>query len=246
MRVASHAKLRRSSQKKKRFKSSKAVAASSLDKAKRLSHSKKPIPSWARTAVFAHARIVAWEGTGHPFHAVKLFPSTGSFLDKVLLVRKGGIVHWSESIHPLDKNRVSKAFANVVTLPFEIEYRLIDTNGEFVWVRHSVIGIAKKNRLQIIKGFVRDIQAEKELELESLRISEREQNRIGQDLHDDLCQVLAGVSCLMRVIEGRLASKVPEEVASLSELNLQIIEAMHRTRALTHGLFPGKIYAVHC
>ncbi|HEU5080301.1 MAG TPA: ATP-binding protein [Opitutaceae bacterium] len=49
------------------------------------------------------------------------------------------------------------------------------------------------------------------------------------------------MSCLMRVFEGRIAAKAPEEVDNLKELNLQIIDAMHRTRALTHGLFPGKI-----
>lgn len=162
-------------------------------------------------------------------------------LTQLQLSRKAGSVQWAESIHPLDKDRVARSFRSLATTPFNIDYRLVTASGEFVWVRHSVIATEKFGRQLLIKGFVRDIQIEKELELESLRISEREQNRIGQDLHDDLCQVLAGVSCLMRVAEGRLASKVPEEVPAIAELNQQIIDAMHRTRALTHGLFPGKV-----
>jgi signal transduction histidine kinase len=110
-----------------------------------------------------------------------------------------------------------------------------------VWVRHTVEHVSGQARKRVGRGFVCDIQAEKEFQLESLRVSEREQNRIGQDLHDDLCQVLAGVSCLMRVFEGRVAAKAPEEIEWLKELNQQIVDAMHRTRALTHGLFPGKI-----
>jgi signal transduction histidine kinase len=141
----------------------------------------------------------------------------------------------------LDSARVRNIFADIKTLPLAVEYRLVDTTGAIIWVRHSVIEASKKGQKILVKGFISDIQTEKELELESLRVSEREQNRIGQDLHDDLCQVLAGVSCLMRVAEGRLASKVPEEIPYLTELNQQIIDAMHRTRALTHGLFPGKI-----
>jgi signal transduction histidine kinase len=202
---------------------------------------KNPAPQWAQTQVFAQGRIVAWEGTLNPLRTTTLFPKKGSFLDSILLIRKGNIIHWTESIHPLDIDRVRNILTDIKPLPFAIDYRLVDTSGAIAWVRHSIIETQKKGRKIIAKGFICDIQTEKELELESLRISEREQNRIGQDLHDDLCQVLAGVSCLMRVAEGRLASKVPEEIPYLTELNQQIIEAMHRTRALTHGLFPGKI-----
>lgn len=200
-----------------------------------------PAPNWAQEAIFNHAGVVVWEGTTEPLRATKLFPPDSPLLTQLQLVRKAGSVHWTESIHPLDKDRVTRAFQSLATAPFSIDYRLVSSDGEFFWVRHSVVTTEQNNRLLAAKGFVRNIQTEKELELESLRISEREQNRIGQDLHDDLCQVLAGVSCLMRVAEGRLSAKVPEEVPAIAELNQQIIEAMHRTRALTHGLFPGKV-----
>jgi len=198
-------------------------------------------PKWAQTQVFAQGRIIAWEGSLNPLRATGLFPAKGSFIDSILLIRKGSIIQWSESIHPLDIGRVRDKIENIKSLPFTIDYRLVDKSGAIAWVRHSIVETKKKGQQTLAKGFICDIQTEKELELESLRVSEREQNRIGQDLHDDLCQVLAGVSCLMRVAEGRLASKVPEEIPYLAELNQQIIEAMHRTRALTHGLFPGKI-----
>lgn len=240
MSTASHASLRRP----KLIKESRKLA-----KSKKLPKQGKPTgqrkqsaaPRWAQPQVFAQGRIVAWEGTLNPLRATALFPSKGSFLDTILLIRKNNITHWSKSIHPLDINRVSNILKDIKSLPLSIDYRLVDKGGAIAWVRHSIIETKKKDRQLSAKGFVRDIQTEKELELESLRVSEREQNRIGQDLHDDLCQVLAGVSCLMRVAEGRLASKVPEEIPYLTELNQQIIEAMHRTRALTHGLFPGKI-----
>lgn len=240
MSAASHASLRR----RKITKQSRQLAKTKLRpkqaKARSLPEQNLP-PQWAQTQVFPQCRIVAWEGTLKPLRATSLFPKIGSFLDSALLIRKGNIIHWEESIHPLDIGRVRNIIANTELLPLTIDYRLVDKSGAIAWVRHSIIEMTKKGRQTSAKGFVCDIQTEKELETESLRISEREQNRIGQDLHDDLCQVLAGVSCLMRVAEGRLASKVPEEIPYLTELNQQIIEAMHRTRALTHGLFPGKI-----
>ncbi len=198
-------------------------------------------PEWAREAVYDQALMVAWEGTLHPFKTTNIYPKSGLLVSALSTSPTQQDTDWSESIHPLDKNRTINAFQSLKTAPFTIEYRLVAASGEFFWVSHSVTALEKKGRLVLAKGFVRNIQTEKELELESLRISEREQNRIGQDLHDDLCQVLAGVSCLMRVAEGRLAAKVPEEVPAVNELNQQIIDAMHRTRALTHGLFPGKV-----
>lgn len=144
-------------------------------------------------------------------------------------------------VHPIDRVRVTQFFDTLVAAPASIDYRVVDAQGSVLWLRHLVETLDVTQGVRRIHGFVTDIQTEKEYQLESLRVSEREQNRIGQDLHDDLCQVLAGVSCLMRVFEGRVAAKVPEELPSLKELNDQIIDAMHRTRALTHGLFPGKI-----
>jgi len=88
---------------------------------------------------------------------------------------------------------------------------------------------------------ITEIEEIRWLRRESIHISEREQNRIGQELHDDLCQVLAGLGCLLRVLENRVASRVPEEVVNLREINRQMVEAMERTRALTHGLFPARL-----
>jgi signal transduction histidine kinase len=226
------------SSKKKRRKLSQ--RADSLLKRRGLSTSVDEAPDWARMAVFEEANIVTWSGQMVPLANADLFPIRNTFLDAVLPARRNSI-RWLRYIHPLDTNRVLRSFSGASTFPFSTEYRLIDKSGEALWVRHTVVSSEKSGLKTVGRGFVKLIQVEKELELESLRISEREQNRIGQDLHDDLCQVLAGVSCLMRVAEGRLASKVPEEVPYLTELNQQIIDAMHRTRALTHGLFPGKI-----
>ena len=58
------------------------------------------------------------------------------------------------------------------------------------------VSATKLGDRRIFTGLVRDITARKQLEQEILEISDREQRRIGSDLHDDLCQRLAGIDFL--------------------------------------------------
>ncbi len=197
-------------------------------------------PDWASQKIFSEARILAWEGKVNPVSATALYPAEAAIFKSLPTATPA---NWYRCIHPLDRARTQQHFSQLdpKNLPASIDYRLIDKYGAILWVRHSVHEMHGRGKNTLVRGFVTDIQKEKGYQLESLRVSEREQNRIGQDLHDDLCQVLAGVSCLMRVAESRIAAKAPEEAGNFKELNQQIIDAMHRTRALTHGLFPGKI-----
>ncbi|MBK8476116.1 MAG: hypothetical protein IPL39_07310 [Opitutaceae bacterium] len=144
-----------------------------------------------------------------------------------------------EEIAPADQQRGAAFFAALpkATLPCSVDYRLT-SGANLRWVRHSVLHRSATGPSARYTGVVTDITELKNLEAEILRISEREQNRIGQDLHDDLCQVLAGLSCLTRVLENRIAPQLPGEVPNLREINQQLVDAMGRTRALTHGLFP--------
>jgi two-component system CheB/CheR fusion protein len=144
-------------------------------------------------------------------------------------------------VHPGDRKDVEKFLGNLS--PSEvgsfIEYRLQTLDGEALWVRHWISEFDLS--ADRVSGAIAEIEEIRWLRRESIHISEREQNRIGQELHDDLCQVLAGLGCLLRVLENRVASRVPEEVANLREINRQMVEAMERTRALTHGLFPARL-----
>ena len=199
-------------------------------------------PAWACEKIFHHSRTALWEGVASPLAAETIYPPDLALIESLGQGDDVG-AQWALLVHPIDRPRVARFFEELTQsqLPAKIDYRLIDRHGSVLWIRHQVEELSTVRGTVRVRGFVSDIQAEKEYQLESLRVSEREQNRIGQDLHDDLCQVLAGVSCLMRVFEGRILAKAPEEIENLKELNQQIVDAMHRTRALTHGLFPGKI-----
>lgn len=81
------------------------------------------------------------------------------------------------------------------------------------------------------------------LEQEILTISEREQRRIGQELHDGLCQELAANAFMARALATRLALAKPEESEELARIAGQINEAVGHVRDVARGLHPVDLEA---
>jgi signal transduction histidine kinase len=68
--------------------------------------------------------------------------------------------------------------------------------------------------------------------------AEFEQREIGQELHDGLCQDLAGIAFLMQSLQRKLertGTSGSEEAKDISEL---LCQAVSRARGLSHGLYP--------
>jgi PAS domain S-box-containing protein len=83
-----------------------------------------------------------------------------------------------------------------------------------------------------------DITERRRLEHEILQISELEQRRIGQDLHDGLCQHLAATELMSEILERKLARKSKADAARVAEIAKQVREAISQTRLLARGLSP--------
>jgi two-component system, LuxR family, sensor kinase FixL len=95
------------------------------------------------------------------------------------------------------------------------------------------------NGRRLFTGFVRDISERKELEQSLLEVSDREQRRIGHDLHDGLGQHLAGIELMSEVLEQNLASKkLKGEAGRAGDIARHVREAISQTRALARGLSP--------
>ncbi len=111
-------------------------------------------------------------------------------------------------------------------------------NGRDVYVRAKVT----RMNLRGEEGYVfcaSDITKEKLLESEIVRISENEQRRIGQDIHDDLCSQLSGIGCMTKVLENRLGERCPEEATALAEITVMVAQAGTRAREIAKGLVPA-------
>jgi signal transduction histidine kinase len=77
------------------------------------------------------------------------------------------------------------------------------------------------------------------LEREIIGISEREQERIGQDLHDGICQVLAALSCSAASLKSDLEGHhLQAEARMAGELAAFLRDAVVQTRNLARGLVP--------
>lgn len=91
---------------------------------------------------------------------------------------------------------------------------------------------------RIFTGIIRDLTERKALEDKILHISEEEQARIGQDIHDDLCQQLAAIGCLAKVAQKKLTKAGSAEAQSLAEIVDLISKANTRARETSRGLMP--------
>lgn len=117
----------------------------------------------------------------------------------------------------------------------------------------SITGATHRDRNGQLAGTVmlfRDITEKKRLEKQVMDIGDRERQKIGQDLHDDLCPHLIGVQGLCTVLKENLSEwDLPSHLTSfpanagrnheLSNKILKLIEdAIAKSRGLARGLCP--------
>jgi PAS domain S-box-containing protein len=107
----------------------------------------------------------------------------------------------------------------------EISSRLIEQNGGDVEV----------------ESVARDITERRRLEREILEISNREQRRIGHDLHDGVCQQLAAITYLVDILGDRLEQKHAPEFAEAQRIGNLINETNAEARSVARGLFPVRL-----
>ncbi|HEY7697625.1 MAG TPA: PAS domain S-box protein, partial [Vicinamibacteria bacterium] len=90
---------------------------------------------------------------------------------------------------------------------------------------------------------VRDVTEQKRLQREILEISNREQQRLGHDLHDGVAQQLMGIALLCRVLQKQLEKEARPEAEQASQIEKLVEDALSQTRSLARGLAPVEIDA---
>jgi PAS domain S-box-containing protein len=100
--------------------------------------------------------------------------------------------------------------------------------------RQHLEGLVEKRTVELTdanKQLLQEIEGRKLLEREILDIGEREQRRIGQELHDSIGQQFTGIAFMTKVLSRKLSEKSPEEAADAAEI-------ANQTRGLAKGLHP--------
>jgi two-component system CheB/CheR fusion protein len=116
----------------------------------------------------------------------------------------------------------------------ELEGRRKD--GSIFPIDLAVSEVRERDR-RLFTGIVRDISERRILEREILTTAEREQGRIGQDLHDIVGQELSGMSLMVKNLEQSLDDS-PEMRALASKVNAGLKRLLGQVRALSQGLIP--------
>ena len=92
-------------------------------------------------------------------------------------------------------------------------------------------------------ALVREMAERQRLEEEILKVSEREQRRIGHELHDSLCQHLTATALAGQVLGERLAAKSLPEATDAGKVVELVEEGIALARNLARGLYPVEMEA---
>jgi signal transduction histidine kinase len=122
-----------------------------------------------------------------------------------------------------------------------------DTSAALVWAMATrffyfgvvcVAAVAVRTRQEADAARIRSLEERRQLERDIVEVSEHEQQRIGQDLHDGLCQQLAAIGCAIRALveDLRETGHGSADDAELIEGALQ--RATVEARSLARGIFP--------
>ncbi len=107
----------------------------------------------------------------------------------------------------------------------------------------AAAGSALKRQQVAVQSRIALLEHSQQLERQIIEISEREQRRVGRDLHDGLCQYFAAVSCASASLRSDLAaSGIAEEAALAAEVTELIEQGVAQIRDLARGLMPVQMY----
>jgi signal transduction histidine kinase len=147
------------------------------------------------------------------------------------------------AVHPDDRKPVAEAMRTKQTTgEYNQEYRIIRPDGTLRWIRDRAFPI-RDNSGKVIRivGVAEDVTDHRRLEREILEISDREQARIGQDLHDGLCQQLVSLGFDNHSLEQQLATRALPEAAVVQKMGQVLDDVITEARAVSRGLFPVQL-----
>ncbi|SLM32092.1 exported hypothetical protein [Desulfamplus magnetovallimortis] len=141
--------------------------------------------------------------------------------------------HWKETMDGIE------IILKGNTLP-RTESRRKTKSGKLIDV--TIRGSVYRNRDGEPVGSVitlRDVSEVRSLEKSIMEIGERERQKIGNDLHDDLCPHLIGIEGLASVMKKRVQQSSAESAALADQIIELIKEGISKTRRLARGLCPA-------
>jgi len=120
-----------------------------------------------------------------------------------------------------------------------------DATARFVFFSFAAVGgSAIKSRQASMEAWVANIKRLREMEQEILAAGRREQERIGADLNDGLCQYLAGLTCFTGSLRDHLSERCRPEAEMAAELHELLRNAIVQARNIASGIAPDPMASI--
>ena len=193
------------------------------------------------------AGIAGTDLAGHIIFANEKFCSMLGYKERELV---GKTIF--EITHPGDLAESKRLFNRIVRKaePYQLEKRYRRKDGSFLWVSVSASPLRDADgKTHSAVSVIVDITDQKKaqailedrargLEGEILAISDREQRRLGQELHDSLCQHLTAIAFMARSVALRLKKHRVIEVEHIDRIAELINDGVTEARTIARGLHP--------
>ena len=153
-----------------------------------------------------------------------------NFIDLIIEEQRPAARQWLEQVvSGMELPTADWDFMNAsgLRLKLEINSRRIEQAGQFIEV----------------EGIARDATERKRLERELLEVANKEQQRLGHDLHDGVCQQLAAISYRTHILARRLDAQGVPDSSEAHDIGKLINDSLVQTRAVARGLFPVRLEA---
>jgi PAS domain S-box-containing protein len=121
---------------------------------------------------------------------------------------------------------------------FDFEAEASTATGRRIWVRLIGRVDSFRGRPVRVHGIVQDVTERRRLEDELLEAANREQQKLGSDLHDGLGQELTGISLLLQGLGQQVKAANPSLTGPFDRISSLLSRAIRNTRSLAHGLVP--------
>ncbi len=192
-------------------------------------------PTWMTTTVAVVTtlaigwldHITGFEITWFVFYGIPIFLAVwwGGTKSGLFIALLSGVVWW---------------LANMTTSPYvtQLGYAWALLN-RLVYLCVVVVAVtASRNKQEADEARIQMLEERRQLEKDIVSVSEHEQQRIGQDLHDGICQQLAAIGCAARVLAEDLQAQGIQSAQDASLIEGSIQQVVLEARNLARGIFP--------
>ncbi len=172
-------------------------------------------------------QATGWELSVYVFYAIPilLLVWQGEKQLAILLAVLCGVVWW---------------LANWTDNPYRSEwsYHWASFGRVVYFVLVAVGGNSIRAKQEADRALIMTMKNTRRLEREIVEASEHEQQRIGRDLHDGLCQHLAAIGCVARSLADDLRARSLPEAGEAGKIEQLLHDSVVQTRDLARGIVP--------